>query len=44
MSKVSVEVELIFNSPYIPAIISKVELDTLEKLDYIEKEKKEFGI
>jgi len=39
-----VVVEKTFTSPYRPAITKKVELFTWEKLDYLDKVKKEFGI
>jgi len=44
MGRESVWVEKTFTSPYRPAITQKVELFTWEKLDYVEKVKKEFGI
>ena len=44
MGRESVVVEKTFTSPYSPAITQKVELFTWEKLDYLEKVKKEFGI
>ena len=44
MGRESVEVEKTFTSPYRPAITQKVELFTWEKLDYVEKVKKAFGI
>ena len=44
MGRESVWVEKTFTSPYRPAITQKVELFTWEKLDYLDKVKKEFGI
>ncbi len=44
MGRESVVVEKTFTSPYRSAITQKVELFTWEKLDYLEKVKKEFGI
>uniref|UniRef100_UPI004047EF34 methionine adenosyltransferase n=1 Tax=Algoriphagus sp. TaxID=1872435 RepID=UPI004047EF34 len=44
MGRESVVVEKTFTSPYRLAITQKVELFTWEKLDYVDKVKKEFGI
>jgi len=44
MGRESVWVEKTFTSPYRPAITQKVELFTWEKLDYVEKVKRAFGI
>jgi S-adenosylmethionine synthetase len=44
MGRESVVVEKTFTSPYRKAITQKVELFTWEKLDYLDKVKKEFGI
>jgi S-adenosylmethionine synthetase len=44
MGRESVWVEKTYTSPYRPAITQKVELFTWEKLDYVEKVKKAFGI
>jgi S-adenosylmethionine synthetase len=44
MGRESVWVDKTYTSPYRPAITQKVELFTWEKLDYVEKVKKAFGI
>jgi S-adenosylmethionine synthetase len=44
MGRESVWVEKTYTSPYRPAITQKVELFTWEKLDYVDKVKKAFGI
>jgi S-adenosylmethionine synthetase len=44
MGRESVWVDKTYTSPYRPAVTQKVELFTWEKLDYVEKVKKAFGI